>query len=399
MATMKVSQVLPKMMETFEGNRLRAYDDAQPNVNITDESQIKGTLTIGRGHTGPDVYVGQVITEDESLRLFYQDIAEAEAEVKKYVTVPLRQCEYDSTVDGFFNIGPGGPSRDGLGRLKSGAPSTFLNRLNAGEYERAADALMMWFRTSGLEYGLLKRCTARTMLFKGLPWEDAVSEISKGLVGLLLSGSPLSMAITKVTNAAFNQQVTEKFSTPPPQTTPAKPPPEETPEPPEEVAFSLPEPEPVETPVASPEPVVMAPKPEPKEAKQVTIPDLTTPIIPVGTKPKSPLSMTFEELGLDPNLQVKSIDESKRVDGLMWQRGGVVVIRLGAMGAFGSTFKGVSEFVGADAQTFQTFLMVGQELIWPLFVTGGLAAAGWVQHQYGTWMRKKGESEGSQALG
>jgi len=79
-------------------------------------------LTIGYGHTGLDVYIGQVITEEEAEAILRTDLNEFEDDVNKLITVPLSQHEFDAIVSFAFNVGSGA--------LKG---SVFRKRINSGE--------------------------------------------------------------------------------------------------------------------------------------------------------------------------------------------------------------------------------------------------------------------------
>jgi len=79
-------------------------------------------LTIGYGHTGPDVLLGMEITEDEAELILKEDLKRFEQSVTQLITVSLRQHEFDAIVSFAFNVGSGA--------LKE---STFRRRINAGE--------------------------------------------------------------------------------------------------------------------------------------------------------------------------------------------------------------------------------------------------------------------------
>lgn len=72
-----------------------------------------GKWTIGYGHT-QGVKEGDVITEEEGVRLLQEDIAEAERYVRMYVHTPLRQNQFDSLVSFVFNVGCGNFKRSAL---------------------------------------------------------------------------------------------------------------------------------------------------------------------------------------------------------------------------------------------------------------------------------------------
>ena len=79
-------------------------------------------LTIGYGHTGVDVYIGQTITEAEAEVILRADLNEFEEAVNELITVYLTQHEFDACVSFAFNVGKGA--------LKD---STFRKRINSGE--------------------------------------------------------------------------------------------------------------------------------------------------------------------------------------------------------------------------------------------------------------------------
>lgn len=128
----------------FEGKRLSAYLDS---VNIP---------TIGVGHTGPDVFMGQTITDVECLELLREDVREAEACINAAVKVPLTQDQFDALVSFVFNVG--------AGAFKG---STMLKLLNAGEYDKAASQFHRWNKAAGRELiGLTKRRMAEADIFR-----------------------------------------------------------------------------------------------------------------------------------------------------------------------------------------------------------------------------------------
>ena len=56
------------LVREFEGCRLVAYDDLDPDRVLQRGDRLRGTLTIGHGHTGPDVFIGQRIEAEEAER-------------------------------------------------------------------------------------------------------------------------------------------------------------------------------------------------------------------------------------------------------------------------------------------------------------------------------------------
>ena len=134
------------LTEGFESCALAAYKD------------IKGILTIGWGHTGPDVYEGLVWTQTQAEATLLADVQHATNTVNAIVTVPLTQNEFDALVDFAFNCG--------CNAFKS---STMLTLLNQGNYAEAATQFDLWDHAAGkVVAGLLRRRQAETDLFKEL---------------------------------------------------------------------------------------------------------------------------------------------------------------------------------------------------------------------------------------
>lgn len=130
------------LIKDFEGRRLTAYQDAV------------GVWTIGYGHTRT-AYPGQQISEAGATALLRADVATFERAVSQAVTVPLTENQYAALVSFAFNVGSGA--------LNS---STLLRRLNAGDYNGAANELLRWNRAGGRElYGLTRRREAERSLF------------------------------------------------------------------------------------------------------------------------------------------------------------------------------------------------------------------------------------------
>lgn len=102
--------------------------------------------TIGWGHTHT-TKPGMVITEEQAQKLFERDVKWAEEAVNKRVKVGLTQNQFDALVSFVFNIGEAGF-----------AGSTALKRLNAGNYEGAAEAMTWWNKQKGkVLRGLVRR--------------------------------------------------------------------------------------------------------------------------------------------------------------------------------------------------------------------------------------------------
>jgi lysozyme len=118
---MKLSQKGADVLILREGKRNKAYRDT------------KGILTIGVGHTGPDVKEGLVWNDEKVQDVFMKDVKWAEDAVNKYVKVPLQQHQFDALVSLVFNIGETGFKR-----------STALKLLNEKLYDMIPAAMEMW---------------------------------------------------------------------------------------------------------------------------------------------------------------------------------------------------------------------------------------------------------------
>jgi ABC-type branched-subunit amino acid transport system substrate-binding protein len=84
---MNISANGVKLIQQFEGLRLKAYQDAV------------GVWTIGYGHTGPDVTPGLVISQAQADALLARDLSRFEAGVTRLAAVPLNQNQFDALGD------------------------------------------------------------------------------------------------------------------------------------------------------------------------------------------------------------------------------------------------------------------------------------------------------------
>ena len=146
---MQPSQSAVELVKSFEGLRLSAYPDPATGGK---------PWTIGYGHTD-GVVKGQRITEVQAIALLAQDLARAAADVRRLVTAPLTQWQFDALVCFVFNVG--------AGRFSS---STMLRLLNARDYAGAAGEFGRWVYAGGeILPGLVRRRDAERKLFER-PW-------------------------------------------------------------------------------------------------------------------------------------------------------------------------------------------------------------------------------------
>lgn len=150
-----ISQEGLKLIKTFEGCRLTTYDDLQPNVVLTPNIKIKGTLTIGWGHTGYDVKIGMIITQEQADKMLLSDLTTYVLSVNNSKTVPfierLNQHQFDALVSFCYNAG--------AGNLKTLCATRTINEIPSGLllYNKSKNQVLQ---------GLIRRRQAEAELFK-----------------------------------------------------------------------------------------------------------------------------------------------------------------------------------------------------------------------------------------
>jgi len=145
MKTFTYSEAGIALTKGFEGLRLTAYRDCA------------GVLTIGYGHTGPDVVAGKTIDEAEAETLLRTDLQSAVACVNRAVTAAITQNQFDALVDFCFNVGCGAFEK-----------STLLRKVNAADFVGAAAQFAMWVHAGGeVVAGLVRRRKLEAEMFAG----------------------------------------------------------------------------------------------------------------------------------------------------------------------------------------------------------------------------------------
>lgn len=141
---MKTSDKGVEAIKGYEGEKLKAYRDTG------------GVLTIGVGHTGPEVVEGLVIDRLQSFIWLKEDLVEAEDAVNRLVKVALTQNQFDALASFVFNLGEGNFSK-----------STLLKKLNVGDYDGARNEFKRWVYDNGkIQPGLVKRRYAEAEMFQ-----------------------------------------------------------------------------------------------------------------------------------------------------------------------------------------------------------------------------------------
>lgn len=104
------------LIKLYETCVLRVYDDKQPHVIITDASQVKGVLTGGYGHTGPDVKIGMTVDQTLADSWFDSDLYE-KVILPIYKKLPVKVIgdltdnQYGALASFVFNLGTGDPRK------------------------------------------------------------------------------------------------------------------------------------------------------------------------------------------------------------------------------------------------------------------------------------------------
>lgn len=113
------------MITAWEGCKLVAYKDPV------------GILTIGVGHTGPDVKAGMVISAAEADRILGDDLARFERAVERLCPLTSQQ-QFDALVSFAFNCGEGALERSTLRKLH-----------NQGRHSDASYEFRRWNKAGG----------------------------------------------------------------------------------------------------------------------------------------------------------------------------------------------------------------------------------------------------------
>jgi lysozyme len=139
------------MIERDEGCVLHAYPDPATGGD---------PWTIGYGHTGPDVHPGLVITQTDAQALLEKDLDKFADGVSDLLIDGARtnDNQYSACVSLAFNVG--------LGNFEK---SSVLRFHNAGQYQQAADAFLLWDKAAGrVMPGLVRRRHQEREMYLGL---------------------------------------------------------------------------------------------------------------------------------------------------------------------------------------------------------------------------------------
>lgn len=151
-----------KLLTIFEGCELNAYDDGV------------GVWTIGYGHT-QGIHQGMTIIQAQAEQFLQEDLEIFESYVEDAVQVDINEDQFSALVCFCFNVGPGS---EGFGG------STLLRKLNAGDYQGAAQQFPAWNKGGGEPLlGLTRRRLAEQALFFSKPWRSFLTYEGGGTTG------------------------------------------------------------------------------------------------------------------------------------------------------------------------------------------------------------------------
>lgn len=118
-----------------------------------------GVLTIGFGHTGPDVKKGQVLTYKEAYNTLIDDLKRCASGLAVWVNVYLTEGQYVALMSLAYNLGVDG--------VVHKCPK-LMRALNAGDFERAAHEFLDIDCVNGQRLaGLTRRRQSEARLFLG----------------------------------------------------------------------------------------------------------------------------------------------------------------------------------------------------------------------------------------
>lgn len=123
------------LIKEFEGFSAKAYPCPA------------GVLTIGYGHTGPDVIPEMIISKERAEELLELDVRKVADDVLELVKVPLNDSQFSALISFTYNLG--------IGALRK---STLLNKVNRGLYGNIPAEIVKWCHAGGKKLpGLVRR--------------------------------------------------------------------------------------------------------------------------------------------------------------------------------------------------------------------------------------------------
>ncbi len=121
-----------RLLRKWEGCILCSYDDANDHC-VSPGDTVHGTLTIGYGHTGSDVFPGMHWTAEQAEEALHHDIEAVARQIRPLITCSLNDNQFSAFVCFAFNIGV--PGFRG---------SSALHLANAGDLRNVPAAIGLW---------------------------------------------------------------------------------------------------------------------------------------------------------------------------------------------------------------------------------------------------------------
>lgn len=146
---MDYQKVAIDLIKECEGVSLKAYPD--PGTG-------GAPITIGYGHTGPEVKLGQVITQAQAEQLLRDDVEKLSTRLKACLPIHIspNSNAYCALLSFTYNIG--------LGAFKSSTMYGLIQK--SAPKEEIALEFIKWSRAGGRHLpGLIKRRAKETILF------------------------------------------------------------------------------------------------------------------------------------------------------------------------------------------------------------------------------------------
>ncbi len=124
------------LLKKCEGCILHAYDDANDQP-VNPGSTVHGTVTIGYGHTGSDVFPGLTWSQAQADEALAHDIASVVGEVTPLIRAQLNDNQFSAFVCFAFNIG-----------LHAFAGSSALHLANENHLADVPSHIALWNKTT-----------------------------------------------------------------------------------------------------------------------------------------------------------------------------------------------------------------------------------------------------------
>jgi len=161
---MKVSEEGLKLLKHHEGFRKKPYQCAAKIWTIgyghamyPEQMKIPATPEgmIARKAFPLKTEDNRVWSVEEIDALLVKDVVRFERAIKRYISLPLRQCEFDALISAVYNLGPGWLQR-----------SQVRQKINRGDKKGAMESLLKYNKGGGVVLrGLDKRRKDEAALF------------------------------------------------------------------------------------------------------------------------------------------------------------------------------------------------------------------------------------------